>query len=67
MRGGVPGKCCDQSLRILMKSEGMVMKARAFIQLAINADKKVVEMRKSRGQNSLGSYKSCSKAVVKGK
>jgi hypothetical protein len=29
--GGVPGKCCDQSLRIPIKSEGIVMKAGAFI------------------------------------
>jgi hypothetical protein len=30
VRGGVPGKYVDQSLRIPMKSEGMAMKARAF-------------------------------------
>jgi hypothetical protein len=38
--GRCPRKVCDQSLRILMKSEGMAMKARAFVQWATNADKK---------------------------
>jgi hypothetical protein len=53
-RGGVPEKYCDQSLRIPMKSEGMVMKARAFIQLATNADILGSEGRESRGQDLLG-------------
>jgi hypothetical protein len=38
VRGGVLGKYVDQSLRILMKSEGMAMKAGAFVQLVMNAD-----------------------------
>jgi hypothetical protein len=40
---------CDQSLRIPMKSEGMVMKAGAFIQLAMNADISGSKVRESRG------------------
>jgi hypothetical protein len=54
----VEGKCkesvCDLSLRIPMKSEGMAMKAGAFIQLAMNANISGSEVRESRGQDLLG-------------
>jgi hypothetical protein len=53
-RGGVPGKYCDQSLRIPMKSKGMVMKAGAFVQLATNADILGSEVRESRGWDLSG-------------
>jgi hypothetical protein len=50
-----------------MKSKGMAMKAGAFVQLVTNADKRVVEVQKSRGWDSLGGCESHTKTVVEGK
>jgi hypothetical protein len=63
VRGGVPGKYCDQSLRIPMKSKGMAMKAGAFIQLAMNTNILGSEVRESRGQDLLGGRESHTKVV----
>jgi hypothetical protein len=46
-----------------MKSEGIAMKARAFVQWAMNANKKVAEVRESRGWDLSDSRKSRTKAV----
>jgi hypothetical protein len=38
--GRCPRKVCDQSLRIPIKFKGIAMKAGAFVQWVINANKK---------------------------